>query len=81
MGNFISQIWSYFNKPPNQLPSGTKEDNAAPEESKYKKLAASLRGKTIHVPNVELMYGDWPMNQINTCYAKLHEVTEAKIAR
>jgi hypothetical protein len=44
-------------------------------------LSNSLKGKTIHVPNVEPYFDGWPMGEINTVYPELKHVVTAKIAR
>jgi len=43
-------------------------------------LAVSLRGKTMHVPNLESMYEGWPMEKMNSMYAELQSMLETKMA-
>jgi hypothetical protein len=80
MGAYISKIYAYFTVPSTNLltwPKDVKEDVRNP---KSKLLCESIKGNTIHVPNVEAYFEGWPMNEINTCYLQLKPRVDAKIA-
>jgi hypothetical protein len=49
--------------------------------SKYSKLAASLRGQTIRVPNLNHIFKGWPLNLVNPNYSDLKPFVNEKIER
>lgn len=81
MGAILSKVLSYFTVPSTHLltyPQDTKEIIRNPKSIA---LSESMKGKSIHVKNVELMFEGWPMGEVNPIYSKLKPVVEAKIDR
>ena len=51
------------------------------EAHSHVRLANFLKGKTITVPNVALMYEGWSLDVVNPCYEQLQPVADEFIGR
>lgn len=80
MGGYLSKLWSYVTVPSTHLLTYPQDLKTPVRNPKSLALSASMKGKKIHVPNVEVMFEGWPMGEVNSCYKRLIPVVDAKIA-